>query len=60
MASQQVFQTLPSPQARKPTIGRWMEQITQCEGQRQVRSIVNAYNDEDFEDLVNCQEVFAK
>ena len=35
-----------------------MKWVTQCVSQ--VRSIVKAYNDEDFEDLVHTQEVLAK
>lgn len=37
-----------------------VEHITHCNGVREVRSIIKAYNDEDFEDLIHCQEVLAK
>jgi len=31
-----------------------MEQITQCDRMRGVRTIVQAYNNEDFEDWIHC------
>ena len=37
-----------------------VKQICLCSSYRQVRSIVKAYNDEDFENLIHTQEVLAK
>ena len=37
-----------------------MQQITQSESKRQVRSIVKAYNQPHFEDLIHTQEALAK
>ena len=37
-----------------------MEQITQCDSMRRVRTIVRAYNNEDFEDWIHCLEEVAK
>ena len=34
--------------------------ICQCESYRQVLSIVEAYNNNDFEDLIHTQQVLAK
>ena len=37
-----------------------MEQITRCDSMRHVRTIVRAYNNEDFEDWIHCLEEVAK
>ena len=37
-----------------------MEQITRCDSMRRVRTIVRAYNNEDFEDWIHCLEEVAK
>ena len=37
-----------------------MKLVTQCENYRQVRSVLKAYNQPHFDDLVRAQEVFAK
>jgi len=37
-----------------------MEQITQCDSMRRVCTIVQAYNNEDFEDWIHCLEEVAK
>ena len=37
-----------------------MEQITQCDSMRRVCTIVNAYNNEDFEDWIHSLEEVAK
>jgi len=37
-----------------------MEQITRCDSMRRVRTIVQAYNNEDFEDWIHCLEEVAK
>jgi len=34
--------------------------VCQCESYRQVLSIVEAYNNDDFEDLIHTQQVLAK
>ena len=37
-----------------------VQRVTQCKGEQEVRSVIKAYNDKDFEDLIHCQEVLAK
>jgi len=37
-----------------------MRQVTECESYRQVRSIINAYNGEGFDDLVHKQRELAE
>ena len=37
-----------------------VKQICLCSSYRQVRSIVKAYNDEDFENLIQNERVFAE
>ena len=37
-----------------------VKQICLCSSYRQVRSILKAYNDEDFENLIHTQEMLAK
>jgi len=39
---------------------RPVKAICQCESYRQVLSIVKAYNNDDFEDLIHTQQVLAK
>ena len=39
---------------------RPIKAICQCESNRKVLSIVKAYNNDDFEDLIHTQQVLAK